>query len=219
LTFTLKYLDSDIEKSFEDKLVEKEGIRVIANNWLRSPRSICCKNDISGTSDIKGLKMRVPDIKAYLESTAAMGFGTTQIAWGETYLALQQGVVEACESPMDSIYTMKFYEAAPKILLTEHVRENMAVYMNDDVFDSLSENQQTALLEAAKEAGDWYTEQVKIAADEYKKIMESEGAEFNEMNDDFRSDLQSMVAERAYKLENDGLWEKGLYDKIQELAD
>ena len=35
----------------------------------------------------------------------------------------------------------------------------MQVMINDRIFEGLSENQQNALVQAAKEAGDWYSEQ------------------------------------------------------------
>ena len=134
-------MKSDINADMEQQLIDQQGIRVVANNWLRSPRSISCAKEITSLGDLKGLKMRVPDIKSYMESATALGLGTAQVAWGETYLALQQGVVDACESPLDSIYTMKFYEPTKQVTLTEHIRDNAAVYMNDDLYGELSDAQ------------------------------------------------------------------------------
>ena len=34
-----KYLNSDIMKGFEDKFLQTKGVRVVANNWVRIPRS------------------------------------------------------------------------------------------------------------------------------------------------------------------------------------
>lgn len=213
-----QFLDSDVEADFEQQLADRQGVYVVANNWLRSPRSIVCKNEITSMDDLKGMKMRVPDIKSYLESAEALGLGTAQVAWGETYLAVQQGVVDACESPMDSIYTMKFYETTKHVEVTEHVRDAVYVYMNQDLFSSMSEEQQTALTEAAKEAGEWYTEQVKEASDKYQKTMEEAGTVFDIPSQELVHEMTAAVAKRAEELEADGMWSEGLFADIQAIG-
>ena len=41
-----KFLESDINGDMEQQLIDQQGIRVVANNWLRSPRSISCSKEI-----------------------------------------------------------------------------------------------------------------------------------------------------------------------------
>lgn len=213
-----EFLNSDIEADFEQQLADKEGIYVVANNWLRSPRSFVCKKTITSMDDMKDMKMRVPDIKTYLESVDALGMGSAQVAWGETYLALQQGVVDACESPMDSIYTMKFYEPTKHVVVTEHVRDSVMVYMNQDIYNSMSDAQKAVLTDAAKEAGDWYSEQIEESAKKYMKTMEDEGTVFDTPSDELIQEMTEKVAERAKKLEDQGLWKAGLFEEIQKIG-
>lgn len=214
-----KFLESDINADMEQQLIDQQGIRVVANNWLRSPRSISCAKEITSAEDLKGLKMRVPDIKSYMESATALGLGTAQVAWGETYLALQQGVVDSCESPLDSIYTMKFYEPTKQVTLTEHIRDNAAVYMNDSLYQELSDAQKQVLTEAARNAGIWYTDEVKKVSEEYQKKMESEGTNFYTPSEDAIKEMSEIVAKRAAELETEGVWKKGLFEEIKALSD
>lgn len=213
-----QFLESDIEADFEQQLADEQGIRVIANNWRRTPRSLVCKNTINTMEDLKGMKMRVPDIKSYLESADALGMSAAQVAWGETYLAVQQGTVDACESPLDSIYTMKFYETTKHVEMTEHIRDSIMVYMNDDLFNSMSEAQQTALKEAATEAGEWYSEEVKKAAEEYKALMEEDGCVFDVPSQELIDDMTAAIAEKAAALEGEGMWSAGLFENIQQIG-
>jgi|GEM_PF-275244 len=212
------FLNSDIETNFEQQLADKEGVRVIANNWLRTPRSMVCKETLTSMDDLKGMKMRVPDIKSYLESAEALGMGTAQVAWGETYLALQQGVVDACESPIDSIYTMKFYETTKHVEMTEHIRDSVMVYMNQQLLDGMSQGQQDAIIRAAKEAGDWYATAVKTAADKYVETMKSEGTAFDTPSAELISQMTAAIQTKAADLESQGLWTKGLFDQISALG-
>jgi tripartite ATP-independent transporter DctP family solute receptor len=212
------FLNSDIETNFEQQLADKEGVRVVANNWLRTPRSMVCKKTLTTMDDLKGMKMRVPDIKSYLESAEALGMGTAQVAWGETYLALQQGVVDACESPIDSIYTMKFYETTKHVEMTEHIRDSVMVYMNQQLLDGMSKGQQEAITRAAKEAGDWYSAAVKTAADKYIETMKSENTVFDTPSDELISQMTAAIQTKAADLESQGLWTKGLFDQISALG-
>ncbi|GAC1536030.1 MAG: hypothetical protein NVS3B10_28810 [Polyangiales bacterium] len=50
---------------------------------------------IKTCADMKGLKIRVPDVPAYLAMPRACGANTAPIAFAEVYLALQNGTVEA----------------------------------------------------------------------------------------------------------------------------
>ena len=59
---------------------------------------------------MKGLKMRVPDVPAYLALPKSCGANPTPIAFAEVYLALQNGTVDAQENPLTTIEAKKFYE-------------------------------------------------------------------------------------------------------------
>ncbi|OUN00187.1 MAG: hypothetical protein BAA02_05465 [Paenibacillaceae bacterium ZCTH02-B3] len=209
------FLTSDLNIAMEQEFADKQGIVILANNWLRAPRvMVSSKKPILTVEDMKGLKMRVPDIRTYLESVQALGAKPTQVAWGEVYLALRQGVVEAAEGPLDAVYTMKFYEPAPYITLTNHIRDNMVVMMNRNKLESLSQEHQDILFAAAREAGDWYTQEVKNNLDGIVEEMKKSGAQIYET--DVAPFVEFMV-ETAKKLEEEGLWRKGLFEEVQAL--
>lgn len=208
------YLASDIAAGIAQKMLDQTGVRILANNWVRIPRSFASIRPIETADDMKGMKVRVPDIRGYLESVSAMGASPTQVAWGETYLALQQGTVDACEAPMDNMFTMSFYEATGNIAVTEHIHDNVNVYINDALFQSLTAEQQQILADAAKEAGDYYSEYVKTVVDGYVEQMKANGCNFTYPD---VAAFQESCKEAAYKLEEEGLWDAGLYDRIQQI--
>ncbi len=209
------HLASDVSNGWDQQFLEMQNTRCLAKNWVRIPRSIVSKKPITTIGDMKGVKMRVPDVLGYLESVSAMGANPTQVAWGETYLALQQGVVDGAEAPLDQVWTTKFYEAAPYVTLTEHQRDNVGVFINEDKFQSLSPEQQTILTECANEAGDWYVDKINAGLEESVDNLTKAGVTFIEPEiDGFRK----AVEDRIMKLEAEGKWSKGLYEKIQALS-
>jgi TRAP-type transport system periplasmic protein len=209
------FIESDLHSELEEELLALTGARTIANNWFRLPRVMASKRPIYSLDDLQGLKMRVPDIKGYMFSVQALGISPTQIPWGEVYLSLQQGVVDACEGPQDSMYTMKFYEPTKHITMTNHIRDNLAIWINEDVFQRLSENQQQALVEAALEAGEWYSQTVRDEVQGYFDIMEEDGTEFIEID---IQPLKELTMQAALDLEEDGEWRSGFYEAVQALA-
>ncbi len=205
------FLGSELNQRMEQEFLSATGVRIIANNWVRVPRVLASKQPVTSADGFKGLKIRVPDIKAYLDSSIALEANPTQIAWGETYLALKQGVVDACESPLDQMYTMNFYDATMNITLTNHLRDNLVVTINDSLFSGMSEAQKTALIEAANEVGDWYSETCKVAAENNVNLMKEKGCQFHEID---IVPMQGMILEKVYQLESEGQWTKGLADEI-----
>jgi tripartite ATP-independent transporter DctP family solute receptor len=207
----MQYLDSDIMKDFEGRFLEQQNIRILANKFARLPRSTVSTKPIRTMAEFAGVKERVPDIRGYLESVDAMGASPVQVAWGETYLALQQGVVGACESPLDMIYTSKFFEPAKYVTMTEHQRDNMVIMINENKFKSLTNEQQEILITAGKEAADWYRAQIAEKVKGYLDLMKNAGTEFIEID---VTPLRAAVRERALEMEKKGIWPAGLFDKI-----
>jgi tripartite ATP-independent transporter DctP family solute receptor len=208
------FMQSNLNKGLEEDFRKQTGTRIISNNWFRAPRSFVTKNAVNAQG-FEGLKVRVPDIKGYLESVAAIGAKPTQIAWGETYLALQQGVVDAAEGPADSLYSMKFYEAAKNIIVTNHIRDCLEMMINDKTWERLSPEQQKILIDAANEAGDWYTNQVNATVEASFKGIQDGGGVITEIDATL---LREKVSKRIDAIEAEGsMWRRGLYQEIQNI--
>ena len=73
-----------------------------------------------------------------------------EIAFGELYMALQQGVVDGAECPITLINNMKFYEVQKYVVLDGHLYNPLIMFVNDKVWNKLSPGQQEALYEGAQ---------------------------------------------------------------------
>jgi tripartite ATP-independent transporter DctP family solute receptor len=208
------FMESDLNKALEEDFRKLKGIRILCSNWYRAPRSFVSKTKFDAQS-VVGLKVRVPDIKGYLESIAAIGAKPTQIAWGETYLALQQGVVDAAEGPADSLYTMKFYEAAKNVMVTNHIRDSLELMINDRIWGTLSADQQKLIVDAGRQAGDWYTAQINNVVQTAFKGIRDGGGTITEID---AAPLRDKISKRIDQIEAEGsMWRKGLYKAIQDI--
>ena len=207
----INYVQSDLMADVEEQFRQELGITIVANNWLIAPRSMASTVPINTVEDLHGLRFRVPDIRAYLDSVNALGASPVQIAFGETYLAMIQGVVEVTEAPFDNLYTMNFYEAGQYIIMTEHIYDNYVVMVNEGIFNSLSANQQQALRDAAVEAGVFFNDRLAYMLDTFTQNMRDGGATF--MYVDTTSFAQATES-KIRELEAAGEWRAGLFDEI-----
>jgi len=208
------FFNSPINTAIKERLRKDRGLRIISENWDRTPRVLLAKKPVYSPKELQGIKMRVPEIEMYLRVWKALGTQPTQVAWGETYLALMQGVVDAMEGPFDTLLGMKFYEPAPNISLTNHLLTVASVSINDKKFMSLPKDLQEILVGAAKEAGDYFSKLGVDGYDKDKKEMESKGAKFIVVDQKlFQEKMKPLITE----MEEQGKWSKGLYQKIQEI--
>jgi TRAP-type C4-dicarboxylate transport system substrate-binding protein len=107
---------------------------------------------ITTPADLKGFKLRVPEQQVAIEYAKAMGANPTPVALVETYMALQQDLVDGQENPLGLIYNMKFYEVQKYVNLTGHVTNMGYFLMNSKVFNGLSGEYQRVLLDAFDES-------------------------------------------------------------------
>ncbi len=103
---------------------EKSGHQIVSVTYYGT-RHTTSNKPIKSCADMKGLKIRVPDVPAYLAMPRACGANTTPIAFAEVYLALQNGTVEAQENPLTTIEAKKFYEVQKHIVLTGHIVDHL----------------------------------------------------------------------------------------------
>src|SRR5215212_2834453 len=134
----LAYTKSDIYKELIRGYEDKSGNEIVATTYY-GVRQTTSNRPINKCADMKGLKMRVPDVPAYLAMPRACGANTSPIAFAEVYLALQNGTVEAQENPLTTIEAKKFYEVQKHIALTGHIVDHLNTIVSGGLWKKLSE--------------------------------------------------------------------------------
>jgi len=143
-----KALYGDFGEVIREKMAEK-GLVNIA--WTRRGfRQITSVKPIKSLDDLKGFKLRLPEVDYYVDMAKALGAIPAVIAWPEVYTALEQGVVDGQENPIETIYSMKFYEVQPYLALTKHIFTFGQVMANKKFWDSLPLEMQTIILDGAE---------------------------------------------------------------------
>lgn len=152
-----------------------KGMRILAM-WEAGFRQVTAKKPINGLDDLKGIKIRIAQNQVYLWLWSTLGANPTVIPFGETYIALQQGVVDAQENPIPTIHAAKFYEVAKFVSLTNHIYAPIPLGMNERRYQTLSPADRAAIESAAREASAWHRRAVVSEEEAQLADMRSKGA-------------------------------------------
>jgi len=148
-------IDTFLAKEVYEKTLLPIGIRpfgYVSNEFRQVTNS---KRPIKTLADMKGLKIRVPKSKVFVDTVAAMGASPTPIDFAEVFGALQQGVIDGQENPLLIIYNSKLYEVQPHLALTNHMWDLWTFHVNERFFQGLDPELQKIVLDSGKEAAAW----------------------------------------------------------------
>jgi tripartite ATP-independent transporter DctP family solute receptor len=108
------------------------------------------KRPIHSPEDIKGLKVRVMNSPAYLDTFEQLGASTVGIPFTEVYSALQTGVIDAQENPLMTAVLMKFPEVTKYVTNTQHALTECIILVNPEFWKRIGPENQQILRDAAK---------------------------------------------------------------------
>lgn len=168
------YERAPIVKELTAKALQK-GIRILAWGDLGFRNLSNNVRPIKRAEDVAGLKMRVPAVALYQKVWQGLGTTTTQVDFSELYLALQQGVVDGQDNPIELTHSNKFYEVQKHYSLIEWAYEAYPFMISELTWQRLNSEQQKALQETAILAARWQTEETLKREEEMLRDMEARG--------------------------------------------
>ncbi|HEX7550452.1 MAG TPA: TRAP transporter substrate-binding protein [Candidatus Methylomirabilis sp.] len=125
--------------------------------------------------DMKGLKIRDPNVPAYSIVTKALGAVPVPMDFAELYMALSRKVVDGQHNPLSHIVGSKFFEVQKYLTLVPYGLPPHIVSMSRNAWGRLSPEQQKAVLEAGAETAKTYPSQGIAQEREYIDQMKAKG--------------------------------------------
>jgi tripartite ATP-independent transporter DctP family solute receptor len=186
------------------------SLRALDANWFYGMRHLTTgKKQVVKADDMKGMKIRTPDAPLARLPMAALGAAVTPLSMQEVYSALQMGVVDGQENPINTIYTAKLYEVQKYITLTGHQTQNLCMIINERFYQGLSPEIKTLFDKTAIEAGDFQNNlQVRVNKENLEE-MKKKGVVVSTVNrPEFAEKTKNAWKEFESKIG------KGLYEKI-----
>jgi tripartite ATP-independent transporter DctP family solute receptor len=147
-----------LASSFYKELVSKSrerGLMPLAFNWYIGSRNVISNREIKSLEDFRGLSIRVPPIPMYQKTFEALGARPVTLQWSEVYTGLSQGVVDAAEAPLPTIFGTRLYEVRKNVTMTRHFAAFLGIIINARFLDQLSDSHRSILLNEAQASGEW----------------------------------------------------------------
>lgn len=160
-----RVIDSEIGQRASAVLQDRYNGRLIGCGRLGS-YNLMLSQPISSLADLRGRKIRSPQIEGCLEGLKFFGAIPTPIPFNEIYLALQQGIVDGVLTALNPGVNGKFYEVCKYVVETDFGLALDKQVISQAAWDALPADQQEILQSSFDdlEAADYYQVGVDLKA-------------------------------------------------------
>jgi TRAP-type transport system periplasmic protein len=121
------------------------GFRVITNST----------RPIVTPEDLRGLRIRTPSNRQRVALFEALGANPTPMAFGETYSALDQGVIDGQENPAHVVHVSRFYEVQDYLSVSNHIYLPTFLLFSESFLASLDPEISETIERVAREVAPW----------------------------------------------------------------
>src|SRR5699024_1325529 len=135
----------------------------------------------------------------------AINAGGISVPFSDLYSSLQNKTVDGQENPYSNIATKKFYEVQDYMTISDHGFMGYGLIISKNKFDSLPEDLQATIKEAAAEANEWEREETKRTDSEYLQEITDYGVTIDEFGQAEKAEFKEATGvayEQIAKKEN-----------------
>ena len=211
--FDLPCVFEDIEQLHEildnEEFMEKineiyadEGITLLAMSD-QNYRVMSSNVKVESLEDFKGIKIRTMENSYHMAFWSAIGANPTPMAFSEVYIGLQQNTIDAQENPYEVIVSNKFYEQQDYIIQTNHLPHLLSLITNTEFLESLPEDEQEIINEAAQTAAVYAREEAAERVQERIEICVEGGSEIVEVSDELYEEMREASADIYEEIRED----------------
>lgn len=196
-----KCISDDKVGGYFANFVDEGGSFKMLTYYMCGIRSVFCTKPINGLSDMDGKKIRVKSSENVVKIWSALGGQPTSLAYNEVYSGLQNNVIDAAENDIANIMSMKFYEPAPYVTLTQHDYATRFLVIGAGKYNTLTDEQKAWVDEASEYSSTLQWDYDESYADECRAQLEKDGVTFIDVDTtEWVSTVEPILKEIADKL-------------------
>ncbi len=207
-----KIFNGPIGAEMFKRVQDKMDITPLATAYLGTRQlNLRDTRSVKTPADLKGVKLRMPGSKEWLFLGEALGATATPLAFGEVYLGLKSGTIDAQDNPLPTVRAAKFYEVTKQIVLTSHLVDSLFIAISSKALTALAPAQRQKVLAAAQAACSYNNENRLKEEAELVAFFKKEGLQVSTPDlDAFHKAVQAAYQNSDYAK----VWPKGLLDRI-----
>jgi tripartite ATP-independent transporter DctP family solute receptor len=154
-------------QAVNEKLIA-QGVRIIGRIY-RGDRHISSNFAVKTPADLAGKPFRAVPLELWVSMVKGFGAIPTPVEVAELPTALMTGVVVGQENPLTMIASNNLNEVQSHLAMTGHMRAVLAVFVNEEIWQGLSEEQRSAI---TKVLDDEAKKSLQMATESEAKLVE-----------------------------------------------
>lgn len=227
--FDAYYLINDQETAYAvmdgeigDKLAaDAESLNMKLVAWCENGfRNLTVKgNEVHTLADLKGRKIRTMENQLQMAAWTALGANPTPMSFGEVFTAMQQGAIDGQENPLGIIASNSFMDVQDHLVLSQHVYTPIAVYINMDKYNSMTDNQKAVFDYCMEYMEKWERERNIELNKQIIEKFKADGIDVIELEDSAIAEFRSAIeAAGVYDQVRNTMDDPELLDKLMEMS-
>lgn len=163
-----------------------KGLAIVDSGFRHTTNNV---RPIASLDNFKGLKIRMQPNPLHLDIFRALGANPAPMAFSELFSALQQGVMDGQENPLNNIYASKFSEVQKYLTLDGHIYDTNIFMVGKEFYDGLTPEQQDLMQQGADLVVKVMRDALKEKDDAALAAMKAGGMVVTEVSPEFHDQL------------------------------
>lgn len=174
--------DGKLGDKLEDALAQQGFVTL---SWFETGYRHITNNTrpIRTLADMSGIKIRVAQDKIRLDTFNALNAEAAPLAFGELYSALEQGVFDGQENPIEVVKNYSLHEVQKYISLTGHVWASSVFIVSADIWEKVSKDDQAVIRKVSQQWQNKQREMINTSESDFLEFLKEHGMEVNEVDD------------------------------------
>ncbi len=166
------------------------GLAYGANGFRQITNS---RNPIAAPGDIRGMKVRVPGIRMYIDVFKRFEADPSSMNFAEVFTALAQRTMDAQENPLSVIFSSRLYEVQKYLTIWNYSYDPVILCINRRIWESLPEDDRAIFAACAKEAMAYERDLVADGEPAILDSLKAKGMEVTILSPEAVASFRSMV--------------------------
>jgi len=163
--------------------------------WSNGFKQISSNQPIIRAEDFKGKQIRTMGSDIIKEQYRKLNAEPIPLNFDDVYYEIQNQLIDAQENTISNIYSKKFYTMENHITLSNHGIMAYAVMMNENFWNSLTEEDQQIIIESLEEMQEWQFELAERINGEFlKKLYKEPNVEIIQLNEQNKKQWMQSVS-------------------------
>ena len=204
-----RFLAGPVGRRMADALARR-GNAVLVGTYDMGPRWTTASRRIETLDDLRGIKIRMPEVPLWIKIWGGMGAAVTPIAAPEVPGALRAGAVDAQENTLSNIVGRRAHDGQRYLIETAHQHGYASVLANRAFWHKLPAERRRQLQDAIDRASDAATDAVRTENARLLAQVEAGGIIRLQPRPEFRQKAMPIVDKAVRETLAPGIYEAAL---------